>query len=330
MDTAAIRHALFLLIPFIPLYIVATLLLQATMGLKNAKYSALIRGGVEPASVLIFALLFWRTPFRETGIILAQAAAFLITSLLSFWAFGRLYSWRKVWEAVSWKIHFRSVFGYSIPMQLICIFDVIFYRMDIYFITYFLGTGSAEQKKLLGAYGLAKQIARVIIQTQTAFSQIFAPVTSESYLNREGHTLWRQFWYAMEKLFLLNIAFVLFLGFFGMDILRLFGGDAVSLPQSAYLWLLAGQFLYSTSFLLMIFLVTIQRSRPLIVGEGIVLMAALLLGVFAVKQWQTTGVAFVTFFCYFGVSLIAMIEVARVYLSKKGLTPIHSLPTQCE
>lgn len=313
VDTVAIRQALFLMIPFIPLYIVATLLLQATMGLKKAKYSALIRGGAEPASLMLFALLFWFTPFKEMGVILAQAASLFVTSLLSLWAFGRLFSWKKVWEALSWKVHFRSVIDYSLPMQLICIFDTLFYRMDIYFITYFLGTGSLEQRRLLGVYGLAKQIARVIIQTQTAFSQIFAPVTSESYLNRDEKGLWRQFWYTMEKLFLLNCVFVLALGFFGMDILRLLGGDATLLPPASYLWLLAGQFFYSTTFLLMVFLVTQQRSRHFIIGEWVVFILAVILGVFAVQKWQTTGVAFVTFFCYFWISLIAIVEVVRCY-----------------
>ncbi|MDO8493839.1 MAG: hypothetical protein Q7S68_00680, partial [Deltaproteobacteria bacterium] len=215
---------------------------------------------------------------------------------------------------------FRSVLDYSLPMQLICIFDTIFYRMEIYLITSFLGTGSAEQKRLLGAYGLAKQIARVIIQTQAAFSQIFAPVTSETYLKRDNTELWRQFWYTIEKLFLLNIAFGLFLGFFGMDFLRLLGGDSAVLPRPAYLWLLAGQFFYSTSFLLMIFLVTMQRSRSFIVGELVVFILALGLGLFAVQRWQVTGVAFVTFFCYFGISLIAIVEVARAYFARHSFT----------
>lgn len=307
VDTALIRHSLYLLAPFLPIYLSGTLLLQATMGLKEMKYFTLVRSGVEPASLMLFAVLF--LPLKTYGLILAQAASLLITALFSVLAFRRFFFWRPLGQALFQKIHFKSLVAYSFPMYCVDLFDTLFYRIDIYFLTAFLGTGSPEQKKLLGIYGLAKQIARVITQTKNAFGPIFAPVVSESFLGRNGAILLKQVQYALKKILLLNIPFLLFLVFFGMDILQWIGKEVRMMPAASYFWLLAGQFCYSNAFLLMLLLVTTRQAKRFLFAGGLVLGLGLLGGVILVPVCATVGAGFITFFCYLGLSLAALYEV---------------------
>ncbi|MBI4125827.1 MAG: oligosaccharide flippase family protein [Deltaproteobacteria bacterium] len=311
VDGPQIRRAFYILIPVVPCYMAATLLLQATQGLKEMKYAALVRSGAEPAALMLFAVIFWVSPVREVGIILAQAASLAVAGLLSLWAFRRFFSLSKLFRAFKTKIDVRSLIFYSIPMQGIELLDTLFYRLDIFFISWFLGTGSPEQRQLLGIYGLAKQIARVITQTKTAFGQIFVPVTSESFLGEEEKTLKKQLRYALEKIVLLNVPFVLILGFFGLDILGWYGKDASILPRAAYFWLLAGQFCFSNAYLLMLFLVTVGEWRWLVPAGAGILLAAFAGGFWVTPVWGATGAAAVTFFTYFCWSSLAVLQTRR-------------------
>ena len=103
------------------------------------------------------------------------------------------------------------------------------YRLDIFLIGAFLGTGTPEQQKLIGVYGFAKQIARVATQIKKAFGSIFISVTSESFLGAEKEVLSAQVRYAMEKILLLNMALALFLASFGKDIMDFFGNRFVTI-----------------------------------------------------------------------------------------------------
>lgn len=311
VDGAPIRRAFYILIPAIPFYMVGVLLLQATQGLKEMKYAALVKSGAEPAALMVFALIFWIIPVEEAGIILAQAASLWVAGLLSIWAFRRFFSLTKLFQAFPAKIDIRSLIVYSLPMQGIELFDTLFWRLDIFFVSWFLGTGSPEQRQLLGIYGLAKQIARVITQTKNAFGQIFVPVTSESFLGRQEEILGKQLRYALEKIVLLNIPFVLVLGWFGLDILVWYGKDISDLPRGVFYWLLAGQFCFSNAYLLMIFLVTVGRSQFFLAASGVILVAAFGAGLWVVPLWGTGGAAAVTFFTYLGWSLLALLQARQ-------------------
>lgn len=311
VDGPQIRQAFYILLPVVPFYMVATLLLQATQGLKEMKYAALVRSGAEPAALMLFALVFWLSPVKEAGIILAQAASLLVAALLSIWAFRRFFSLAKLFGAFRLKIHIRSLVLYSLPMQAIELFDTLFWRLDIFFISHFLGTGSPEQKQLLGIYGLTKQIARVVIQTKTAFGQIFAPVSSESFLGRDEKVLRKQLCFALEKIVLLNIPFVLVLGFFGFDILELYGKDVSGMPRAAFYWLLGGQFCFSNAYLLMLFLVTVGQTRSFLLASAWILGLSLAFGIWSIPAWGPTGAAAVSFFTYLAWSLLATFQVVH-------------------
>ncbi len=319
VDTPLIRNSLFLLIPTIPLYNVGVLLIQATMGLKEMKYHAIIRSGIEPLAMLLLLFVFWKTPLKDYGIILAQGLALLLVVVLSVITFRRCFSWRQVFQTWRRPGRYRAIIRYSLPMYIIEAVDTTLYRMDIFLISAFLGAGSTAQMKMLGVYGFAKQIARVITQTKNAFAPIFVPISSESYLRNDQQELWDQMRFAMEKLFLLNIAFGLFLAVFGKDILLIVGKDASLLSNGTFLLLLGGQFLYSTFSIIMFFLVTTQSARLFLIMELVILAACALLGSVLVPQFGAWGAAAAISGGYAVIMGVAILQTLRFH-SKDFLT----------
>jgi O-antigen/teichoic acid export membrane protein len=319
VDTPLIRNSLFMLIPIIPLYNVGVLLIQATMGLKEMKYHAIIRSGIEPLAMLILLLVFWKTPLKPYGIILAQGLALILVVILSVIVFRRFFSWREVFHTWRRPGRYVALIKYSLPMYIIEAVDTTLYRIDIFLISAFLGVGSPMQIKLLGVYGFAKQIARVITQTKNAFVPIFVPVSSESYLRNDTKELWDQVRFAMEKLFLLNIAFGLFLAAFGKDILLIVGKDASLLSGGTFLCLLGGQFVYSTFSVIMFFLVTTQHSRFFLIAELLILGIAALVGSFVVQEYYAFGAAATVSIGYGLIMAIAIVQTLRFH-SKDFMT----------
>src|SRR5262249_20346275 len=139
-----------------------------------------LRDGLEPVFMIIGLLIFFvYKPFKPYGIVAAQSLALLLSTFLSLFFFRKFFSWRKLWSYFRQAKDYFSLLKYSLPMYLIEISDAFLFRMDIFLISHFLGTGSSQQKKLLGVYGLAQQITRTMTATKNAFGPIFVPVTSE-------------------------------------------------------------------------------------------------------------------------------------------------------
>lgn len=319
VDTPLIRNSLYILAPIIPLYNGGVLLIQATMGLKEMKYHAIIRSGIEPLTMLLLLFVFWKTPLRPYGVILAQGSALIVVVILSAFTFRKFFSWREVFRTWRRPGRYFAIIRYALPMYIIEVVDATLYRIDIFMITYFLGTGTPAQMKVVGVYGFAKQLARIITQTKNAFAPIFVPVTSESYLKNDQGVLWDQMRFAMEKLFLLNIAFGLFLAAFGPEIMLMIGKDASLLSYNTFLSLLVGQFMYSTFSVLMFFLVTTQRSRLFLVAELVILGAVAVVGTLMVPLYGVLGAAASISGGYTLIMIIAIIQTFRLH-SKDFMT----------
>ncbi len=313
VDGAPIRQGFYLLLPCVPLYNSGLVLLKATMGLKEMKYNAIIRSSLEPAFMLIFLLLFWKSPLRFQGILLAQALALVATALLCIHSFGKFFSWKKVFAELRVQGSFIDLFRYSIPIYLADGFDNLLYRVDIFLISALLGTGTAEQRSLIGVYGLAKQIARAVTQTKKAFTPIFISMTSESFLGKDIKTLESQVRYSMEKLLLLNIVLSLFLSLFGKELINLFGKNSSLITEGTFLWLLMGQVIFSTVSLLVYFLVATKSSGRILTLMVLVLGAAAITGVKVIRTNGVFGAAVIVGASYILLSLGTVLETIRLF-----------------
>jgi O-antigen/teichoic acid export membrane protein len=318
-----IKVSLFLLIPFLPLYSISTLMIVATMGLKEMKYNAIIRSSLEPMLMLTMLIVYKYSPWDEYGIILAQCTAMFVTSLLCLHAFGKFFSWSLLFKACRKRGRYILLLRYSLPMYLVDIVDNTLYRSDIFIMSAILGTGTPEQKALIGVYGIAKQIARVATQTKKAFGPIFISVTSESHLEEDHRNHNAQVLYATEKILLLNIALGLFLVFFGKEIIDLFIKDAAIITNETFLWLVAGQLAYSTFSLPMYSLInTGSYGRFLILNIAVLGLAAML-GSLAVEKWQAYGAALTLGLAYLIISAASIFETlhshARAFIQNRAL-----------
>lgn len=313
VDGALIRNSLYILAPLVPLYNVGILLVQSTMGLKEMKYNAIIRSGLEPLTMMLSLFLFWKTPLKDYGVVLAQGMALLVVFVMGAIIFRRFFSWREVFKTWLRPGRYWAILQYSFPMYVIEVVDTTLFRADIFLISAVLGTGTATQMKLLGVYGFAKQIARVLVQTKNAFAPIFVPVSSQSYLQKDSDQLWAQISFATEKMLLLNIGLGLFLAGFGMEILRVFGEDAHLMSYGTFIWLLAGQFFYSTFSMVMLFLVTTQKARVFLGLKVAILGIVIAVGGPIVEIFGAWGAAMTISIGYAMISFAAIAELLRFH-----------------
>ena len=163
VDNPQIRTNLYLLAPVLPLNAVTLVFIHATMGLKDMRQRVLIRDGLEPLTMLIFLVIFSRwEPIRFYGIVAAQCLALFFSFLAAGFIFRRSYSFSKLLHVSRAGGGYFSLIRYSLPIYSTEMFDILLFRLDVFLIGFFLGTGTAAQKTLIGVYGLARQIARVL------------------------------------------------------------------------------------------------------------------------------------------------------------------------
>lgn len=313
VDTPDIKLALYILVPTVPFFALGNIALNATMGLKEMKYNALLRSVVEPALLLALAFIFRLTPWKDRGIILSQALTVLVVAFLSLVVFQRFFSWKKVLEALPKQKFPLSFLHYSLPMYLLSGFDNILFRADIFLITTFLGSGSPEQQSLIGVYGLAKQIARIASQTKKAIGGILVPVASESFLGKDRESLKSHLRLSLEKILFLNIIIGFTLIFFSKNLVGFLGKNAALISTGTFLWLVIPQLLYSTSSVFLYFLVVTRSAGRLVVATMLTLLAAAVVGGKATLHFGLLGAAGTAGTAYLLVSLVAVVEARRIH-----------------
>jgi|GEM_PF-7130857 len=322
--TPVVRHNLYLLVPTLPLNTAGLIFLHATMGMKEMRYRVIVQEVAFPVVMALSLLLFSQIHvLRPYGIVLSQCLALIVGFFLSVWAFQKFFSLKKLAEYFWSARDYASLIGYALPMYLIEVFDALLFRIDIFLLGAIMGTGTSEQKKLLGVYGLAKQISRVHLVTKIAFSPIFVAVSSEYHLRRESSEVWKTLRFSMEKMLLLNIPLGLFLVFFGRELLRIFGKDAALMPFDGYVGLVAGQFLYAVFSLLMIFLVVTQRSLRFLTLHFIILLASCFLVYWAIEAYGARGAGLTSGALYALVAGATVVETFRTL--KRGFFSPKSL-----
>jgi O-antigen/teichoic acid export membrane protein len=312
VQISLIRYNLYLLAPLVPIFLITTILISCTMSLKEMKYKVYLRDMIEPLLLLSSLFIFsWFKPLKPYGILLSHCVSFSITFVFAIFFFCKFFSLKKLFHHLLIIKEYYSLIRYSLPNYLVESFDVILYRLDIYLITGFMGTGSTEQQKLLGVYGLAKQITRTLTFTKNAFGSIFVSVTSEFFLQKNHEESWKSTRYATEKLLLLNMA--LFLSFlcFGRELLFIFGKDGNLVNQATFFWLLIGQFLYSSSALLMFYLIITLTARRFLTYYCLLILLTPVIGIYAVKNYGILGAAFTSGISYAAVTTLVLVEMLR-------------------
>ncbi len=312
VDIFETRFNLYLASLIIPIHTMGALLIHCSMGLKEMKHKVIIRDGVEPLLIILGLFLFYAlSPLKPYGIMLAHGLGMLGSLLFSLHALGKFLDVKTLRKFLPSAKNYLALMRYSLPVYLIEIFDTILFRLDIFLVGALLGTGSVEQKSLIGVYGLARRVARVMIQTKNNFDPIFIAVTSESYRRNDWDRVWKSIRFSTEKIFLLNGALALFLAVFGREILEIFGRESRLVGSTTFLWLLAGQFSYSTFSLLSYFLVLTGRYRPFLTGYALVILLAALFGVWWIPRDGIHGAAMISGISYGLVALFGIFEVIR-------------------
>ncbi len=314
-DGEQMRRNLYIVAMMLPVYCVTTILIHCTMGLKEMKYKVLIRDGAEPLLLVLGIFVFSFFPhLKPYGIILAHSLATLVTFFLSCYVLKKYISFEKLWPYLASSHRYYELMRYSLPIFSVEIFDVLLFRMDLFLLGGVLGTGSLEEKKLLGIYGLAKRVSRSLIHTKNAFDPIFLSVTSEAFLKKDQEKAWKSTQYSTEKLLFLNVAFVITLLLFGREVMHLFGEKSDAIDFFSFFFLVMGQFFYSTFALVIYFLIITKNYRRFLLTYLALLTGTVLVGPWIVKHYQMKGAALISGLSYSLAVMSALVEVFRIQL----------------
>lgn len=186
-----VATAIRFLAPSLPCSALILVLISATMAAKTMRYNLLVRGVVQPFSLLLLACLFGLLAPTLGGLCAAHVLAMALALALAFWSAARVFRAmplaRALWPAARASdtapgfapfFHGEMV-RFSIPMGLSEFLNSILQRTDIILIAFFAGP------ETLGIYAGAEALSRVASNIRYAFDPVASPVLSEALRQKD-------------------------------------------------------------------------------------------------------------------------------------------------
>ncbi len=175
-DTEGYRTAMLVLAPVVLTWSCVMVLVSATMATGTMRYNLVVRGIVEPGSMIALVVLVGVlvSGLGPAGVSLAHLLASGLTLGVACWAFARSLDARAVWRAVRRRSVDRTVVGFAFPVMLAEVLNQAIYRVDVVLVG-LLG-GEAD---VVARYGAAVLLAGVISSVRYAFDPILSPMVAE-------------------------------------------------------------------------------------------------------------------------------------------------------
>lgn len=157
------------------IYILASFLQARRKIIEFSLAINLLQNGVFVIGIFVFFYLRIsnnRIPVFAKYLALFIALLFLIQRCIKHNYFG----------SINWKygILYKELVKYSLTLMLIGSLDIIIYRINAYMVGYFINT------KSVGIYNSAAQIALIGNFLLNSINQVFAPMISKLYYNKEN------------------------------------------------------------------------------------------------------------------------------------------------
>ena len=181
-----VATAIRFLAPSLPCSALILVLISATMAAKTMRYNLLVRGVVQPFSLLLLACLFGLLAPTLGGLCAAHVLAMALALALAFWSAARVFRAmplaRALWPAARASdtapgfapfFHGEMV-RFSVWIGISEFLNSILQRTDVILIGFFAGP------ETLGVYAGAEALSRIASNIRYAFDPVASPVLSEA------------------------------------------------------------------------------------------------------------------------------------------------------
>lgn len=225
-QTAAIRPLQILAWAIVPDSLCAVLLAVMRVE-RRMQYEVWIRSLVEPASLLVVAIALSMTPWGALGLYIAQLAAFVISLLASIVVLARLRLvpvGRVLAQALRSATTIREPYvgrlrSFSFPIALYDFIAMAVMSLDLFLLARFVGA------REIGIYGAAVQIAALVKKSRQSVEPVLIPVLAQELQQGRPEGVRRSLDDVTRWIVATNVGFLLLVGVFGREILRLFGPE---------------------------------------------------------------------------------------------------------
>ncbi len=297
---AALIAPLRILALAIPFIVLTLVFVSTTKALRLMQYEAFIRQGLEPAVLLVAALVLIPFKLGATGLALAHLSASVVAAAAALVVMLRKFShlgWPP--RPLSREAR-RETLRFTSPIAAADFVNLSVARADIMLVGALLNSTSA------GYYGIAVEIISIIKRVRQGLEPIFAPIVSELFHSGQRRRLQRNYQLVTRWLMAGSLLPVIAILLFPAQILAVFNiHSAQAVPALMILALAHGLF---GSFSAAESLLVMSGRTMLNFGLGVMMMIVnLLAGLLLIPRIGLAGAAVGTLLAFLSVS------IARIY-----------------
>ncbi|MFQ5701043.1 MAG: lipopolysaccharide biosynthesis protein [Acidobacteriota bacterium] len=200
----------------LPFLVIGQILLAALRARRIMRYDAAIKGGLEPAVLLVLTLGLWPLKIGATALMLAQVSAFATTAAAAWMAVKRVCGPAPLRGPRPGTQERRNILRFAAPLSLMDAMNMLIARVDLLLVGALMSSGAA------GVYGILMEIVSSIKRVRQSFEPIFAPIVAELYQRSDLRRLQRGYALLTRWLLAGSALPLIVLMLFGHEILSIF------------------------------------------------------------------------------------------------------------
>src|SRR6185295_17681864 len=163
----------------IPLIALTTLLMAATMALRNLRFNLLVKGVTEPLLRVALVTALGLTASGIGALTLVHVFAAAGTLAVAIWGFSRMFSLRRTLAGVLRGALDRELLRYAAPLAAAEVVNSALGQLNV------IVLGSFRPAEDVGAYAAAATLAAAVSFLRGAFDTVVAPIAAESWVKRD-------------------------------------------------------------------------------------------------------------------------------------------------
>src|SRR6185295_179446 len=163
----------------IPLIALTTLLMAATMALRNLRFNLLVKGVTEPLLRVALVTALGLTASGVGALTLVHVFAAAGTLAVAIWGFSRMFSLRRTLAGVLRGPLDRELLRYAAPLAVAEVVNSALGQLNV------IVLGSFRPAEDVGAYAAAATLAAAVSFLRGAFDTVVAPIAAESWVKRD-------------------------------------------------------------------------------------------------------------------------------------------------
>ena len=325
-----------------PLVSILAVALAATRITQRMKYSAGIDYIGQPATGLLFLIIFYLFGLRLIGVLASDVLSFAVPSILAVWVLWRLFPGSRNNSSGAAETN-RELLAFSIPASLAGVFTPFLIWVDRLIVGHFRTPAET------GVYQAVSQTSTIFAIILSAFAAIFLPLIADLYHKKEFARLEELFRISTKWGLYISLPVFVMLCVFPREILIYVFDGRYAAGWLPLIILSAGQLASVGGGAIGPLLVMTGHQKRWSILSGVALGINICLNWYLVPIYGLTGAAVSTAVSLCGLSLFGVFQVWRILKMQpydrrylKGLTgaglaiiglsayrfffPIHSLP----